>query len=203
MRIIAGILKGRKLASVPGLKTRPTADRVREALFNILGQAPVGAVVLDLYAGTGALGIEALSRGSRWAVFVDHAREATAILDKNLQTCAMRDQARIIKWNIAKNLNCLKGYAKTFTLVFIDPPYRMQMVLPTLSSLARAQCLSDGALIVVEHGAGETLEPVPEPFRLEDQRRYGQTWLTFLIQPNPRKGSRTRITTHIYRWTPE
>ena len=203
MRIIAGRLKGGRLASVPGLHTRPTADRVREALFNILGSVPKGAAVLDLYAGTGALGIEALSRGSRSAVFVDHAQHVTAILHKNLQKCGMQAYARVIRWDIARNLNCLKGYVNTFELVFIDPPYRCQMVRPTLMNLTQVQCLANDALIVAEHDPDESIEPLPLPLGLEDQRRYGKTLLSLLRPQDTKTEPWDRVTRPIYRWTPE
>ena len=138
MRIISGRLKGRKLKSVRGARTRPTADRVRESLFNILGPESVrDAVVLDLFAGTGALGIEALSRGAARAVFVEKAQPAVTVLKSNLAACELTQTARVIQWDILKNLNCLKHCEKPFTLVFLDPPYDRGMVKTTLAPSCR------------------------------------------------------------------
>ena len=105
LRVISGRLKGKKLYSVHGSATRPTADRLRESIFNILSTRVFKAVVLDLFAGTGALGIEALSRGAVSAVFVDNSRKAVSIIRRNITSCAFDQRANIIKWDIKKNLN--------------------------------------------------------------------------------------------------
>jgi 16S rRNA (guanine966-N2)-methyltransferase len=185
LRVIAGKLKGRKLTAVKGQRARPTADRVREALFNILSRKPVDAMILDLFAGTGALGIEALSRGGRQTVFVDNAPQALTILRKNLEHCGMQQAAQVIKWDIAKNLNCLKGYPHTFNLVFMDPPYRKAMIRPTLLHLTQSGCLAADAIIIVEHDPCESVDTTATAMRLADQRRYGRTLLSFLEQHNP------------------
>ncbi len=180
VRIVGGSLRGRKLASLTGLAIRPTADRIREALFNILGSRPVGACVLDLFSGTGALGIEALSRGARQAVFVDNAAAALKILHKNIAACKLETSCKIFRWDILKNLNVLQPFQGAFDLVFMDPPYHRNMIGPTLAHLAGSHILAPQALVIVEYEAGEPLEP-PGPVWLEtDRRRYGRTEITFL-----------------------
>lgn len=178
MRIIGGTLKGRKLASVKGDRTRPTADRVREALFNILGPLPPGTRVLDLFAGTGALGIEALSRGADLAVFVDRDPRPLATLRKNIDHCGLQAHTRVFRWDITKNLNCLKPFTRPFDLAFLDPPYHNQLIPPALAGLLRLQALSQGATIVAEHAADEDIPP-PAGLIREDRRTYGQTSLSF------------------------
>lgn len=181
LRIIGGELKGRKLVTVPGIKTRPTADRVRESIFNILSDRVRGASVLDLFAGTGAMGIEALSRGAESAVFADDNPAAFGALNKNIKNCSLEDRTRTIKWNILNNLNILRLYKPAFNLAFIDPPYNENMIQPTLSNLNLSRCLTNGAMVVVEHA---TLEPIPENppgFNIYDQRRYRKTLVSFLI----------------------
>lgn len=180
MRIIAGNLKGRKLSPVKGLNTRPTADRVREALFNILGRRPVDAVVLDLFAGTGALGIEALSRGARRAVFVDCTASALSVLHRNIESCRLQSLTRIIKWDITRDLNCLAGVADPFDLVFLDPPYHRAMIQASLVNLLRAGCLAAEALVVVEHDPREVFDPPAAGLACIDQRSYGKTRIAFL-----------------------
>ncbi len=180
LRVIAGQLKGRKLTSVRGLKTRPTADRIREAVFNILAFRVRGAAVLDLFAGTGALGLEALSRGAQTAVFVDFDRDALEALHRNVTGSGMQKQARILRWDIVRNLNCLASFERTFNLVFMDPPYNKDTLAPVLTNLDRSRCLQDGATIVIEH---DLQEPAPEgcgPFQLADQRRYRKTLVSFM-----------------------
>ncbi|MDO8943083.1 MAG: RsmD family RNA methyltransferase, partial [Desulfobacterales bacterium] len=101
LRVIAGQLRGKLLATVPGRETRPTADRIRESIFNILGIAVRRAHVLDLFAGTGALGIEALSRGADFALFIENGREALGVLNRNIQSCRLADRARVLHWDAA------------------------------------------------------------------------------------------------------
>jgi 16S rRNA (guanine966-N2)-methyltransferase len=179
MRIISGQYKGRRLQSISGTAVRPTADQVREALFNILSQIVSGSRVLDLFAGTGALGIEALSRGAQYAVFVDTASRPLTILQKNLQNFGLLTQSRIIRWDISKNLNCLKPFQNQFDLVFMDPPYRKGLVPVALANLMRAQCLASGATIVAEHERDSDIMSPDASISVTDQRRYRETGLTF------------------------
>ncbi|MCU0585688.1 MAG: 16S rRNA (guanine(966)-N(2))-methyltransferase RsmD [Desulfobacterales bacterium] len=180
LRIIAGELRGRRLAAVPGLSTRPTADRTRESIFNILGETVRGAQVLDLFAGTGAYGIEALSRGAATAVFVDIAGPALKVLAANLAACRLEARARVIRWDAGRDLNCLRSGAALFQLVFIDPPYHAGLVAPALRNLESARCLAPGARIVVEQ-AGDAPLIAAAAFALRDERRYGKTRVSFLV----------------------
>jgi 16S rRNA (guanine966-N2)-methyltransferase len=179
LRVIAGELKGRRLRSVPGPGTRPTADRTREAVFSILGPAVRGAHVLDLFAGTGACGIEAMSRGAASAVFLEIGREALRVLEANLAACGLSDRCRVIRRNAAADLKCLKAAGPAFDLVFVDPPYGAGMIAPALSQLLGARCLAPQARVVVEHGAGELEGGAAPPYVLRDRRRYGKTLVSF------------------------
>jgi 16S rRNA (guanine966-N2)-methyltransferase len=185
VRIIGGALRGRKLRTFKGTDVRPTADRVREALFNILGRKIKDADVLDLFAGTGALGIEALSRGSRKAVFVDTSARSLDVLSKNLDHCALLQCSTTIQWDISRNLTCLKGYPETFNLVFMDPPYHHDLVPMTLQHLLESGCLASEALLIAEHEAGPALEIQSSRFTCTDSRRYGRTALSFFTYPGP------------------
>lgn len=180
LRIIAGELRGRKLRTAAGLATRPTADRTREAIFNILGPGVRGAHVLDLFAGTGAFGIEALSRGAASALFIEMGREALAVLAGNIQACGLAERAAVIRWDAARNLDCLRSREPEFRLAFLDPPYRQGLVAPTLAHLHAVRCLAPGARLVVEHGAADPLPELGEAYLLQDQRRYGKTLVSFL-----------------------
>jgi 16S rRNA (guanine966-N2)-methyltransferase len=181
LRIIGGELKGRKLITAAGMQTRPTADRVRESIFNILGASVRGAPVLDLFAGSGAMGIEALSRGAETVVFVDNDKTALAVLAKNIKTCALEDSATIIKWDILKNVDIIRSFVPAFNLVFIDPPYNQNMIQPTLSNLAKSQSLENGARVAIEHSSREAIAVKDQNFKISDQRRYGKTLVSFLI----------------------
>ena len=180
LRIIAGELKGRKLRSVRGTKTRPTADRIREAIFNIFAFQIQDSTVLDLFAGTGAFGIEALSRGAASVVFVDVGNNSISVLQENIKRFSLEGPTKILRWDLTRNLNCLGSLRSAFNLVFMDPPYNKNMIQPTLFNLHSSQSLEMGARIVVEHSH---LEPIPRsqaPFKIYDQRKYGKTLVSFL-----------------------
>jgi len=179
LRIFSGTLKGIPLQSLKGAAIRPTSGRVREALFNILSLRIRSAAVLDLFAGSGALGIEALSRGARMAVFIDEAPEAVALLHGNITRCGLEERATVLRWDICRNLHCLSGFSGIFDLVFIDPPYRREAVAPTLAHLRQSGSCRKDALFVVEHGFKEKLE-LPAGFQITDQRKYGKTLVSFL-----------------------
>ena len=180
LRIISGKLKGRKIRSVAGTDTRPTADRTREAIFNIISVKVRDTTVLDLFAGTGAFGIEALSRGAQSAVFIDNRPKTISVLKKNLSGLLLEHQVSVIRWDIIRNLNCLLSMPAAFDLIFMDPPYNKNMIIPVLGHLHTCQCLANGALIVVEHSNREMFSPDPWPFEITDQRKYGKTLVSFL-----------------------
>jgi 16S rRNA (guanine966-N2)-methyltransferase len=180
LRVIGGRQKGRKLHRFEGTGIRPTADRLREAIFNILHDRVPETFVLDLFAGTGALGIEAISRGAAFAVFVDHRTEATTLIRRNLSACGMSDRSRVVKWQIDRNLDCLKPYRNQFDLVFMDPPYDGRLVHPALANLKKSGVIGDGAWVVVEHAVSEPPLPRRPDLVLFDQRRYGKTLVSIL-----------------------
>lgn len=180
MRIISGSLKGRRLAAPAGLSTRPTADRIKESVFNILADRTATTRVLDLFAGSGALGIEALSRGASHAVFIDRAKTALSVLKRNIHDLGLTERTRVLNWDIRRNLNCLTSGPGGFDLVFMDPPYDTDAVNPTLNSLVQSRVLSADALIVVEHSQREAIVGPHGALTLTDQRRFGKTLVSFL-----------------------
>ena len=173
-------MRGKKLHTVRGMKVRPTADRLRESIFNIIASRIHKAVVLDLFAGTGAFGIEAISRGAESAVFIDNSREALSVMARNIEACAFSSRTKIIKWDIARNLNCIKSFTPAFNLVFIDPPYNQNIINPSLLNLFKSGSLATGASVVLEHAAAEPLQVELGAFEMDDQRKYGKTLVSFL-----------------------
>jgi 16S rRNA (guanine(966)-N(2))-methyltransferase RsmD len=135
--------------------------------------------VLDLFAGTGALAIEALSRGARSAVLVDRSRAAVKLMRRNLTACKLDDAARVVQWDICRNLNCLAADPQRFDLVFLDPPYQRAMATRALEMLFKSGALRRNARLVVEHAADEAVAP-GAGFRIDRQRRYGKTRVSFL-----------------------
>ncbi len=180
VRVIAGISKGKRLKSVPGLKTRPTADRVREAIFNIISFQLQDAVVLDLFAGTGAFGIEALSRGAAFSVFIDNDRFVLGMIEKNLQACYMEARSKVIGWNILKNLDCIRSTDPPFGLIFMDPPYGCNYVEKTLINLHASGALAHEAQIIIEHDHTELFSSIGSEFHIYDHRKYGRAMISFL-----------------------
>ena len=175
MRVIAGRLGGRRLKAPAGSSTRPTSDRVREALFSMLGDIE-GAVVLDLFAGTGALGIEALSRGAGRAVFVERERGAMAVLQANLEALGIGSSAaEVRRADALAALRSARGRKETYDLLFIDPPYARARGLGQELSSALAPLLGPGARIVVE---SDRRSPLELDVEVERQKRYGDTSIT-------------------------
>ena len=180
MRIIGGSLRGKKLASLSGYAIRPTADRLRESIFNIIAERVPNAVVLDLFAGTGAFGIEALSRHARAAVFIDNSRAAVTVIYRNLEMCRLLDRARVILSDIDHGLGRVPMPQPRFDLVFMDPPYDRGFVRNGLNLLRRNPTLAPGHCLILEHSSREPLPFDLEGYVLHDQRPYGKTLVSFL-----------------------
>lgn len=185
MRIISGKSRGRilRVPSRNDVKAgiRPTADRVKEALFSILVGRTRGARVLDLYAGTGALGLEALSRGAELAVFVDNGDVAIDLIKKNVELCGLSGSSVIVRRDLTRGLAFLQELAPAggFDLIFLDPPYRQGLTALFLSGLAEFPVLAWDGLVVAEEGREVELAEVYPGLTLADRRRYGDTAIWF------------------------
>lgn len=150
MRIIAGIARSVPLITPKGEETRPTTDKVKETLFNILQGYMVGAKVLDLFAGSGQIGLEALSRGAEKAVFVERFDEAVKCIKENVKKTKFENQSAIMKMDAASALRALEAEKQEFDLIFMDPPYGKEGEKLILEQLSTSKLLSDGGLIIVE-----------------------------------------------------
>ena len=178
MRVIGGMHKGRKIKSLKGKNTRPTADIVREALFDILGGKIAGSRFLDLFAGTGAVGIEALSRGSESAIFVEKSLEACLIIKQNLENLALTEKSRIIRDDAESALKNLLKQGEEFDIIFMDPPYSKNKIEPILSILRDFEPLK--SIIVIQHAEDELFNT--DGFLCYKRKKYGKSMLTFLIR---------------------
>jgi len=174
LRVISGRLKGKKLFALKDLTLRPTSDRVKEAIFDLLQKFPPGERVLDLFAGTGALGIEALSRGAPNAFFVEESPRSCTVLQRNIEACHLTDQAEVLMREVEAGLKVLEKRRGSFDLIFLDPPYGKGLACRTLQALTRISLLSPDALIVAEHSPNEDLTSIPSLERI-DWRKYGGT----------------------------
>ncbi len=182
MRVVAGRFRGRALQAPEDVSIRPTADRVRENMFNILAHGIAdfsldGARVIDLFAGTGALGVEAMSRGAAYCLFVEEAPEARALIRKNVETLGLTGETRIFRRD-ATDLGPA-GNMGPYDLAFLDPPYGKGIGEKALAALAGGHWLTPGAICVFEERAGTTVD-IPAAFELLDTRTYGDTDIRFL-----------------------
>lgn len=179
MRIIAGSARGRTFDAPQGRDTRPTLDRVRENVFNILQMKVRGARVLDLFSGSGAMAFEAISRGAETAVLVDCDWAANTIERQNVQKLRMQEQCRILHcdWQLA--VQQLKAQGETFDVIFLDPPYAMHDMTPVMNALR--PLLREDAVILLEHEA-KTFPATPDGYELYDSRKYGIAGVSFFRQ---------------------
>jgi 16S rRNA (guanine966-N2)-methyltransferase len=153
VRVIAGTAKGTPLKAVPGMNTRPTTDKVKEAIFSMIGPYFDGGAALDLFAGTGGLGIEALSRGVERAVFIDADRRSIAVIKCNVEAAGVSERSEVYCNTAERALRALAKRGTAFRYVFLDPPYRMKNADSLMAEMEERGLLEDGAVIVVEHEA--------------------------------------------------
>lgn len=184
MRVIAGSAKGRTLVAAPGSGTRPISDRVKESLFNILGQAVVDSRVLDLFAGTGSVGIEALSRGAEKAVFVEKNRRAVETIHKNLRTTGLSARSEVLQADVFTYLR--NPREQRFDFIYVAPPQYKGLWLDTLHALDRATWLAPDGEIIVQIFPKELVPFELSTLSVFDKRKYGSTLLLFLARPNTR-----------------
>ena len=175
MRVISGSCRGTVLFTLSGDNTRPTLDRVKESVFNILGNTFFDKVILDLFAGSGALGLEALSRGASFAVFADGWKDACNLVRENLKLSRLADKARVVN---SDYLSFLATTKEQFDIVFLDPPYAEIFLENALNKISEIDILSDRGIIICERPAEKELDlEIPGLQRCKDHR-YGKTWIT-------------------------
>jgi 16S rRNA (guanine966-N2)-methyltransferase len=183
VRVIAGAAKGRRLQSPRGTATRPLTSRVREALFSSLGPVTKGARVLDLYAGSGSMGLEALSRGAESCVFVERARPALAALRANVATIGLGGE--VVADDVDRFLERTGG---PYDLVFVDPPYALPLASVTAVIAGLVPHLAEGAVVVLHRRAGDDPPEPPAPLRQTDRRRYGDSELSrYVLDGEPKE----------------
>ncbi len=184
MRIISGTARGTKLFTLDGTNTRPTLDRVKEPLFNILNFRLQDAIVLDLFAGSGALGLEAISRGATKAIFCEHDRNAANIIEKNIEKTRFKDESLLIKGEFEVALKQIKKDGTKVDIVFLDPPYKTDLIYKSIKLIIDLEILNEDAIIMLE---------TDEPVRIQDEikdlsvkifdiRKYGRVSLLFMQQ---------------------
>jgi len=179
MRVISGKAKGRRLVAPKGGAIRPTADRIKESLFNILPRDFSGMKILELFAGTGNVSIEALSRGAESALLVDASERSARIIRENLRRLELTDRAQMWVMPVRRALNAVGRQGQKFDVIFLDPPYDQKLVGRSLELIASVDPVYPTGVVVAEHSVRETLKSSYRFLSLNDQRRYGDTLLTF------------------------
>ena len=172
MRVITGTARGRRLREPEGMAIRPTTDSVKEAIFNTIQFDIEGRSVLDLFAGTGQLGIEALSRGARECVFIDESTAAVKLIKENLRTCRL--EGTVLQTDALGYL----AQGRKFDLIFLDPPYDTMLVEKALQTVSKSDILTEGGIIVCETRSDKTLPTLPAPYVVRREKRYGKIKLT-------------------------
>ncbi len=189
MRIISGKAKGVRLSALSSKRTRPILDRAKESLFNILGDSLPDNVVLDLFAGTGSLGIEALSRGAKRCLFIDNSTNAIRVIKKNLQDAGFLERSVVLKINVFRLLGILKNKHVKFDLMLVAPPYKLldldcgdrKRIFSLLDECVSREIINEKGIIVLQHHKKQTVSQESfKQLKIVDERRYGTTQLTFL-----------------------
>lgn len=178
MRVISGKKRGAKLVAPEGLQTRPTTDRIKETLFNIINFDLPGCSFLDLFSGSGAIGIEALSRGSKEVMFVENGKEALSCIKENLEKTKLKDQSVICAMDVAGALQKLVQQGKKFDIIFMDPPYALASIDSLLTYIAQHDLLEKDGYIIVEQGTDRKLTTI-EGLQLIKEKEYKTTTLSF------------------------
>ena len=179
MRVIAGEYGGRRLDRIEGMDIRPTSDKVKESLFNMLGETVIDCNFLDLFGGTGGMGIEALSRGAKHVVFIDASIKSIKVLKGNLEHLNIKDCVEVFHTDYSTAIKKLYKYNKQFDIIFIDPPYSVGMAQNALVDIERNPILSQSGFIIVEHDSKDDMPPRVGRLVLYRIKQYGNTSLSF------------------------
>lgn len=182
MRVIGGLARGRRILAPRGRQTRPTSDYLREVLFNLLTQQIEGRTFLDLYAGTGAVGIEALSRGAAGAVFVEHNRLALAMLHRNLDSSGFRDRAEVVQTEVLRFLRRAAYRSQRFDLIFLDPPYMRTDTATVIGLIASTAILAPTGIAILEQSTKTAPVRIPVGLTLIREVRHGAAILQLYRQ---------------------
>jgi 16S rRNA (guanine(966)-N(2))-methyltransferase RsmD len=180
MRIIAGEYKSRRLKTLPGAKTRPTSDKLRETLFNVLGTAIQGAVLADGYAGSGAVGLEALSRGAEFVYFLENHRPAVRLIEQNLKSLGLEEGCEVLSLDVCAALRILEQRGAHLDIVFLDPPYKAaEEYARALPLLGESKLLTPGARVIAEHHPKQSLNDRYGALARTRSLRHGDSVLSF------------------------
>lgn len=181
MRIIGGLARGTKLYTLEGINTRPTLDRVRESLFNIIQNEIKDSILLDLFSGSGAIGLESISRGANKAILCDKSKQAIQIINKNVEKLRFKEKVEVLCIDYEKYLNSTKEH---FDYIYIDPPYNTNYISNSIKIINDKNLLTEKGIIIAETDEKERIEEEIRKLNISiniyDTRRYGRAWLIFM-----------------------
>ncbi|MBM7654094.1 16S rRNA (guanine(966)-N(2))-methyltransferase RsmD [Neobacillus cucumis] len=173
MRVVSGSCKGRPLKAVPGNTTRPTTDKVKEALFNMIGPYFDGGIGLDLFAGSGGLGIEGISRGLEKVIFIDREPKAIHVIQENIKACKMEEKSEVYRNDAERALKALIKRSMTFDYIFLDPPYKKQQLVNLMEKMDQQELVNPDGVIVCEHSFDVELPSLVGRFKQIKHEKYG------------------------------
>jgi 16S rRNA (guanine966-N2)-methyltransferase len=182
VRVVSGVCKGRALKAVPGNTTRPTTDKVKEALFNMIGPYFDGGIGLDLFAGSGGLGLEALSRGLDKVIFVDRDAKAIQTIHENIYVCKMEDRSEVYRNDADRALKAVIKREICFDYIFLDPPYKKQQLIRLMEKISEHRLLKNGGYIICEHGHDVELPEKAGDFSQVKHETYGMIAISIYSQ---------------------
>ncbi|MEH7075076.1 16S rRNA (guanine(966)-N(2))-methyltransferase RsmD [Neobacillus drentensis] len=182
MRVVSGICKGRHLKAVPGNTTRPTTDKVKEALFNMIGPYFNGGIGLDLFAGSGGLGLEALSRGLDKVIFIDRETRAIQVIQENIKACKFEEQAEVFRNDADRALKALIKRNISFDYIFLDPPYKKQQLVSLMEKMDKQDVVRKDGIVVCEHSFDVELPEEVGRFSQIKHEKYGIIAITIYIR---------------------
>ena len=182
MRIIAGENRGKKLKAVPGMKTRPTADRVKEAVFSSIDDRLYGSRFLDVFSGTGNIALEAISRGAEEAVLLEKDMDALKVIQENVTACRQDNRCTIMRGDSFASLNTLSRQGKQFDIIYVDPPYQAGLYEEVLKNIADKQLLAQDGLILLECAKNTSLSIENSIFFIYKEKCYGDTCVLYVKQ---------------------
>ncbi|QZY57110.1 16S rRNA (guanine(966)-N(2))-methyltransferase RsmD [Crassaminicella profunda] len=178
MRVIAGISKGMRLKSPKGLETRPTTDRVKESIFSMINPYIIDSVVLDLFSGTGSLGIEALSRGAEKAYFVDCNKNSIKVIKENIAYTRLEEKSTVLFCDAHRAIKELALGTNKIDIIFMDPPYLKGLIIPSIDAIEKEEILNKEGIILVEHDLKDSLPEYIGKFMKRKEKKYGNTLIT-------------------------
>ncbi|WZL74798.1 16S rRNA (guanine(966)-N(2))-methyltransferase RsmD [Clostridiaceae bacterium 35-E11] len=182
MRVIAGSLKGRRLKTPKGIETRPTTDRVKESIFSIIHAHIIDSIIIDLFSGTGNLGIEALSRGAEKVFFVDKNKNSIQLIKENIESMGLKSKSEILFCDALKAIKQLASLSHKFDIIFMDPPYSKGLILPCMEAINAEDMLKEDGIILVEHDTKDTLPDNVGRLIKRKEKKYGNTMISIYAE---------------------